>query len=66
MIIETQTSTDYSSRMYITPDEMEYLGNSVSDFGKVIMFKDNCRKMIVTLHISKEELNMLNKAYNDE
>lgn len=45
---------------------MEYLGNSVSDFGKVIMFKDNCRKMIVTLHISKEELNMLNKAYNDE
>lgn len=67
MIIEIESSrSGYSSRLWVNPDSMKFVGNSVSLNGKVIKITDCFRKNVIVLQLTKDELDMLNKAYNDE
>lgn len=67
MIIEIESSrSGYSSRLWVNPDSMKFVGNSVSNIGKVIKITDCFRKNVIVLQLTQDELDMLNKAYNDE
>lgn len=67
MMIEIESSrSGYSSRLWVNPDSMKCVGNSISINGKVIKIVDCFRKNVIVLQLTKDELDMLNKAYNDE